>query len=246
MSGSSERIEGVFATRQNLAVYKTKGVGAKKGFELLKKKSDALKSRFRSLLKEIREVKLQVAEMMPQSYIELASAFYSAGDFREDVFNGAKSASLTVCASQDNVAGVMLPVFAFADPIDVGEKCAEGVGLSGGGKKIQGARDSFAALVEKLVYLAGLQTSFVALDEALKVTNRRVNALENVIVPRLEATCAYIVKELDEQDREDFFRLKKVVSMKDDVAPEGFETRETAQGDDVDLLNPSFDVDVVF
>ena len=58
--------------------------------------------------------------------------------------------------------------------------------------------------------LASLQTSFVTMDEALKVTNRRVNALENVTIPRIEATLSYITSELDELEREDFTRLKKV------------------------------------
>lgn len=46
------------------------------------------------------------------------------------------------------------------------------------------------------------------------MTNRRVNALENVTIPRLEAILAYINRELDELEREDFTRLKKVQSSK--------------------------------
>ena len=52
------------------------------------------------------------------------------------------------------------------------------------------------------------------LDEAMRVTNRRVNALDNVVIPKLENTMHYIASELDEREREDLFRLKKVVAKK--------------------------------
>ena len=48
----------------------------------------------------------------------------------------------------------------------------------------------------------------------MKVTNRRVKALDNVDIPKLENTMRYISSELDEREREDLFRLKKVVSKK--------------------------------
>jgi V-type H+-transporting ATPase subunit D len=54
----------------------------------------------------------------------------------------------------------------------------------------------------------------VILDEVIKVTNRRVNALEHVLIPRTENTIKYINSELDELDREEFYRLKKVQGKK--------------------------------
>lgn len=52
------------------------------------------------------------------------------------------------------------------------------------------------------------------MEEAIKITNRRVNALQYVVIPRIENTIAYIISELDEADREEFFRLKKVQAKK--------------------------------
>ena len=52
------------------------------------------------------------------------------------------------------------------------------------------------------------------LDEVIKVTNRRVNALEHILIPRAENTIKYINSELDELDREEFYRLKKVQGKK--------------------------------
>ncbi|GBG26308.1 V-type proton ATPase subunit D [Hondaea fermentalgiana] len=220
---SSDRIDGVFATRMNQQTYKAKVKGAEKGYELLKKKADALKARFRALLKEIRDAKMALAEEMPAAFLGLASAMYLNEKFRDNVAYEVKDASVRVFASEDNVAGVRLPVF----QENFIESQGDRFGLTQGGQTIEQAKKKFQSLILKLVKLASLQTSFVTLDEALKVTNRRVNALEFVVIPRMTATVKYIAKELDEMEREEFFRLKKVVAMSDDgPPPEDVDTKE--------------------
>eukprot|EP00923_Selenidium_pygospionis_P041334 GHVN01071614.1.p1 GENE.GHVN01071614.1~~GHVN01071614.1.p1 ORF type:complete len:117 (+),score=10.81 GHVN01071614.1:834-1184(+) len=54
------------------------------------------------------------------------------------------------------------------------------IGLASGGQVIMSAREKYLKALTALVRLASLQTAFFTLDEQIKMTNRRVNALENV------------------------------------------------------------------
>merc|ERR1712217_77216 len=113
----------------------------------------------------------------------------------------------------DNVAGVALPSFKL---IHSNEKDAAlaNLGVSHGGAVINACRDTYVKAVIALIKLASLQTSFKTLDLEIKMTSRRVNALEYVLIPRIEEVLAYITQEMDEQSREEFFRVKKVVEKK--------------------------------
>ena len=92
--------------------------------------------------------------------------------------------------------------------------CIDELTLARGGQQIEKCRQIWANLLQMLIRLSSLQTSFLALDEAIKVTNRRVNALDNVVIPGIIANIHYIESELDELEREDTFRLKKVLQVK--------------------------------
>ncbi|ETS64577.1 hypothetical protein PaG_01044 [Moesziomyces aphidis] len=241
-SGKGQR-EAVFPTRQALGSTKTRLKGAQTGHSLLKKKADALTKRFRTITHKIDEAKRKMGKVMQQASFSLAEVQYATGDIGYIVQESVKSASFKVRAKQENVSGVLLPAF----EADIQQKSngASGsggefalTGLSRGGQQVNKAREVYTKALKVLVELASLQTAFVILDEVIRMTNRRVNAIEHVIIPRLENTISYIVSELDEADREEFFRLKKVQAKKKEKAAAGDRERANMQkklaGDETD------------
>jgi V-type H+-transporting ATPase subunit D len=169
--------------------------------------------KFRDYAKSIAETKSSMSSDAASAFFSMTQAEYAAGNFKRKVAEGGMTARIRIGAGINNVAGVKLPVFTKFDTGAVAENTS--LGLVGGGKKIAMVRDKFTILMEMLIKLASLQTSFMTLDEALKVTNRRVNALENVTIPKIEGILDYISRELDELEREDFTRLKLVQGKKE-------------------------------
>lgn len=205
MSSGGARLN-VFPTRQTLQLMKVKLVGAKKGHSLLKKKADALSMKLRNLLRPILDAKEAMGEAFKDGNFALAEVKYVAGDIKPLVIEGVSDATKRVETRVDNIAGVKVPAFKAVNKEVVKEDLT---GLSQGGQQLAKARGTFSKSVDVLILLATLQTSFMILDEAIKVTSRRVNALDTVVIPRISNTVAYIKSELDELEREEFFRLKR-------------------------------------
>ena len=249
MSGK-DRIA-IFPSRGAQTQMKGRLKGAHKGHSLLKKKADALQMRFRSILKKIVETKQTMGEVMKEAAFSLAEAKFACGDFSQAVLQNVNKAQLKIRTRKDNVAGVNLPVF---EPYQDGSDSYELAGLARGGQQIAQLKKNYQKAVMLLVELASLQTSFVTLDEVIKITNRRVNAIEHVIIPRIERTLVYIIAELDELEREEFFRLKKVQDKKKKIRKQKeleAETRRAAAGGDEenegqDIFEAEHDEDLLF
>jgi len=257
MSGAQDR-EAVFPTRQSLGLMKSKLKGAETGHSLLKRKSEALTKRFREITRRIDEAKRKMGRVMQIAAFSLAEVTYAVGgDIGYQVQESAKSARFRVRTKQENVSGVFLPNF--ESYTTEGNNDFGLTGLGKGGQQVQRCRETYARAVETLVELASLQTAFVVLDEVIKVVNRRVNAIEHVIIPRTENTIKYINSELDELDREEFYRLKKVANKKQrDTAAQDAEmakkkkqagasgNKENDDSAPTDILGEQEDTDVIF
>jgi len=209
MSGK-DRIP-IFPSRGAQSTMKARLKGAQTGHSLLKKKADALQMRFRLILKKIIETKLMIGDVMKDAAFSLAETKFITGDMNSYILENSSEAQIKVYSKKNNVAGVNLPVF---ETVQEGHDQYELTGISRGGQQLNSMKKHYQKAIHLLVDLASLQTSFITLDEAIKVTNRRVNAIEHVIIPRIERTLAHIISELDELEREEFYRLKKIQDKK--------------------------------
>eukprot|EP00929_Paragymnodinium_shiwhaense_P073757 TRINITY_DN3767_c0_g1_i5.p1 TRINITY_DN3767_c0_g1~~TRINITY_DN3767_c0_g1_i5.p1 ORF type:complete len:378 (+),score=84.55 TRINITY_DN3767_c0_g1_i5:126-1259(+) len=203
------------ANRMTLQTFKGRLGGAKKGHSLLKKKRDALKSRFQMILKDIVDTKLKVGQSLKDASFALAKSHWAntGSDICSQVIERAGKPSVTCKLAADNIAGVSIPVFKMLhDP--AADAASQTLALGHGGAVVNATRLEYQKAVASLVKLASLQTMFKTLDMEIKMTSRRVNALEYVLIPRLAEVLHYVTQEMDEEAREEFFRVKKVVEKK--------------------------------
>jgi V/A-type H+-transporting ATPase subunit D len=78
--------------------------------------------------------------------------------------------------------------------------------------KLDQATLKMADAIKAIAELSSAEAAVKKLAEAIASTKRRVNSLEYVIIPRMLTTIRYIEMHLEEAEREDFFRLKRIKS----------------------------------
>ncbi|RKF75387.1 V-type proton ATPase subunit D [Golovinomyces cichoracearum] len=245
MSGTQNR-ETVFATRQSLGLMKSKLKGAQIGHDLLKRKSEALTKRFREITRRIDEAKRKMGRVMQIASFSLAEVTYAVGgSIGYQVQESAKTARFRLRTKQENVSGVFLPTF--ESYTSEGSDDFGLTGLGKGGQQVQKCRETYARAVETLVELASLQTAFVILDEVIKVVNRRVNAIEHVIIPRTENTikCSSLSVPQEVQNKKQRDTAAQDALMKAKRLQNTEKEKNEGEGN-IDVLGESDDIDVIF
>ncbi|EHK02129.1 ATP synthase subunit A [Candidatus Haloredivivus sp. G17] len=91
-------------------------------------------------------------------------------------------------------------------------------GLSNSSSRVDSTADKYEELLEKIVDAAETQTKIIRLLNEIEKTKRRVNALEHKIIPEMEAGLDKVSQMLEEREREETFRMKKIKEMQEEEA----------------------------
>ena len=127
---------------RTLQTFKGKKVGAKKGYDLLKKKSDALKKAFNEIMKRVVITKRRMGKDFNECQLEMAQANFAAGDFGVTVRDSVKTkTNCRVVISTENIAGVQQPTFHLRGMNENDDDTM--IGMTGGGQAIMRTKERF-------------------------------------------------------------------------------------------------------
>ncbi len=201
-------IADVKPTRSELIVTRRRIKLSISGHKLLKMKRDGLIIAFFELLPKVKDMRSQLVELYTVADKKLAVAMVADG---KSALRSAANCVRTppqVELSEYNIMGVVVPKI----KVSTIQKSVEerGYGLIGTSVRIDESVHAFEKLAEKVLEAAELETTMKKLLDAIESTKRRVNALEFKIIPQLEEVAAYITLRLEELERENIFRLKRI------------------------------------
>ena|SRR3989338_9804676 len=193
-------------TRSELLQVKKKIALASSGYRLLKKKRDGLILEFFNVLKKARNVRQELVDEYAKALqkINIARAVDTDLQIRSAAMSIAQQPYLEL--DTKNIMGVKIPsITSQGVKKSIFER---GYGILSATSKIDEAASSYEAVVEKILTAAEVEITLKRLLKEIERTKRKVNALEQITIPRFKSDAAYIRLRLEEMERENFSRLK--------------------------------------
>ena len=201
-------MEQVSPTRMNLITRKAQIKLAKQGVDLLKNKRDALIKEFFELVKPVVGLRKKLEGKQGEARFKLFLALAAEGPERLGSISLACRRDFQIDLERRNLWGIR--VADLKRPAVTRGLLERGYSITGTGSRIDEAARSFEELLDSILELAPIETKLKKLGEEIKKTSRRVNALEQRLIPRLNTEKRYIQQALEEREREDVFRLKRI------------------------------------
>lgn len=191
-------------TKGNLIAVKKSLSLALVGYDLMDKKRNILIRELMALVERSKEIQATIDEAFSAAYRALERANITLG-FCEEY---AKTIPLdnSVMLDSRSIMGVEIPIATIDHPT----RRSLYYGLGSTNARLDEAVALFTRAKELTVELAEIENSVYRLTVAIKKTQKRANALKNIMIPRFEEEVKFITDALDEKDREDFSRLKVI------------------------------------
>ncbi len=197
----------VFPTKANLMNAKKSLELAKLGYDLMDRKRNILIREMMLLIDTAGEVQQKIDSTYSQAYAALQKANITLGMCEE--FAGATPIDNGLKIDYRSVMGVELPTVQLEDSqLDLR------YGWSDTNSQLDEAYLRFDEVKKLTARLAEVESSVYKLANAIKKTQKRANALSNIIIPQFQETIKYITEALEEKEREDFSRLKVIKKQK--------------------------------
>jgi V/A-type H+-transporting ATPase subunit D len=201
-------------TRKNLMAIEDRIELSERGHDTLEQKRDGLIMEFMDILDQAQDVRSDVSETYEEAQRTINMARAMEGDVAVRGAAAALKEHPEITTQSKNIMGVVVPQI---ESSKVKKSLDErGYGLLGSSARIDEAADAYEDLLEKIILAAEVETAMKKMLTEIETTKRRVNALEFTLLPRLYENQEYIEQKLEEQEREEIFRLKKIKAKKEE------------------------------
>jgi V/A-type H+-transporting ATPase subunit D len=206
--------EDVKPTRKNLMAIEDRIELSERGHDTLEQKRDGLIMEFMDILDQAQDVRAELNGDYERAQEKINMARAMEGDVAVRGAAAALKEHPEITTQSKNIMGVVVPQI---ESSRVKKSLDQrGYGLLGSSARIDEAADAYEELLESIILAAEVETAMKKLLEEIETTKRRVNALEFKLLPELHENKEYIEQKLEEQEREEIFRLKKIKAKKEE------------------------------